>query len=318
MYANEDRRKKLNLEKAKAGVIARPREDSASTRRSHSATSSVVRELISQGMPVRHTGDRPRESNGATHASTQSAGVQGAIDVSDGGIVTNRRTPAVPEVEPMTPLSSSCPCDQGYEEGAAYVDELDVEVTNTPLYPPEILSPENLGDTASSIGRFISGQSVVAQSPTSDILMRVFGGDPNEDRDLIPLVNVGLDLLEANKINDPNEFLQEVEQIVRLIKESRDRSVTPTQSEPGSKRNAGESWVNLAVETASVTGSDQNNEQDRHPKLRKLLDSARLGVFKMGIWATQARRRCTSILKVAKAVVTCSFTVSIVVILNVD
>ncbi|KAH9833187.1 uncharacterized protein C8Q71DRAFT_193346 [Rhodofomes roseus] len=47
----------------------------------------------------------------------------------------------------------------------------------------------------------------------SDLLHRIFLGNPDEDRDIIPLVSVSLDLSEAGEVNDPMAFLEEIEVI---------------------------------------------------------------------------------------------------------
>ncbi|EPS94087.1 hypothetical protein FOMPIDRAFT_93912 [Fomitopsis schrenkii] len=53
-----------------------------------------------------------------------------------------------------------------------------------------------------------------ASTPPSDILADVFLDDPSEDRLLIPLVSVSLDLLDVTEVNNPRDFLCEAAEIV--------------------------------------------------------------------------------------------------------
>ncbi|KZT71949.1 hypothetical protein DAEQUDRAFT_686800 [Daedalea quercina L-15889] len=308
MYVSEDSRKRRALRDAKAGIVPAPCDDASSSSSSsdgRTLTSAEIRELASQGMPVFRTNSK------------------GAL------IRVEFDAPAPQEHEPVILPSHSGPSSTASEVAPETV-VIQAELANEHPHanghleentdsaggsssPDALHEEQGDGESTSSVSmiRSISDRSVEPSSPMSDILMQAFFGDPSEDRIVIPLVNVSLDLSGVTDIPDPNAFFDEIKQIVRLIHESRER-YTASGGDSGCLQSVSESWVDLAEDTAS---SDQDESKDTRSKFHQLLDSAK---FDIKIRARRVRRHCIAMMCVVKAIVTCSFTVHVDFTLDTD
>ncbi|TFY60022.1 hypothetical protein EVJ58_g5404 [Rhodofomes roseus] len=148
-----------------------------------------------------------------------------------------------------------------------------------------------------------------ASPAPSDLLHRIFLGNPDEDRDIIPLVSVSLDLSDAGEVNDPMAFLKEIEVIQQLVLEYRskhDQSDWDCESSNATSVDTS-SWVDVTADAPSILEQRDTTAQ--------LCDATR---FKLRTRARYMRRRGVAFLKVVKAVLTCSFTVRIEYTLDLD
>ncbi|KAH9833188.1 uncharacterized protein C8Q71DRAFT_774528 [Rhodofomes roseus] len=115
-----------------------------------------------------------------------------------------------------------------------------------------------------------------ASPAPSDLLPRVFLGDPEEDRDIIPLVTISLDLLEVGEVNDPMAFLKEIKEIERLVLEHRSRHPRAEWNHCESTHAASidMSWVDVTLDAPSILEQRDTTSRKRRT-LPDLCDAAK-------------------------------------------
>ncbi|KAH9834769.1 uncharacterized protein C8Q71DRAFT_859134 [Rhodofomes roseus] len=99
-----------------------------------------------------------------------------------------------------------------------------------PADPDDVYDSTTPSSSASSICSSESDWPDSASTAPSDVLYDLFLDDPTEDRVVIPLVSVSLNLSDVDRVNSPTDFMKEVADILRLIEDSRERRATGKRS----------------------------------------------------------------------------------------
>ncbi|KAH9933801.1 uncharacterized protein B0H18DRAFT_601989 [Fomitopsis serialis] len=101
IYVSEDCRMRDALADAKSGVAAAPQDDvSEDLHGLHSATSSVIRELVRQGVPVVYADDSQAETAPVAVASARGHESGGNVETDGGGKTVEEAMAASEELEP--------------------------------------------------------------------------------------------------------------------------------------------------------------------------------------------------------------------------
>ncbi|KAH9833186.1 uncharacterized protein C8Q71DRAFT_193222 [Rhodofomes roseus] len=338
-YINEDHRKRDTLQAAKSQPAAEPLsgEDFVDHRSTRTASSSVAGE---------HQGEHgPVSLSDATPVGNEP--VADAFESDPPTLTTNadayRSDVAAdtPKPEPAAPhhangISKDGPAEEGQRilsqsdqsqvgRTAVAPDVSDVDTTaahrSVKSFEQRSSSQRSESHNGDDDGRSTGSSSThsmiesIADRPRSaspapsDLLHRIFLGNPDEDRDIIPLVSVSLDLSDAGEVNDPMAFLKEIEVIQQLVLEYRskhDQSDWDCESSNATSVDTS-SWVDVTADAPSILEQRDTTARKR-TRISKLCDATR---FKLRTRARYMRRRGVAFLKVVKAVLTCSFTVRI-------
>ncbi|KAH9833174.1 uncharacterized protein C8Q71DRAFT_774460 [Rhodofomes roseus] len=153
------------------------------------------------------------------------------------------------------------------------------------------------GSSTPSMIESISDRPRSASPAPSDLLYRVFLGNPDEDRDIIPLVSISLDLAEVSEVNNPMAFLREVEVIQWLVVEHRRRQARAAWEH--------EECSDVTSFDTSWTGVDADLQRDTPARNdKKNSDTYHTVMLKVKACAMRVRRRWGNVLKVLRAIPT--------------
>ncbi|KAH9833180.1 uncharacterized protein C8Q71DRAFT_860455 [Rhodofomes roseus] len=223
IYYSEDHCNRAAQLKAKVEVIAPPLPDKASENQ-HSARIASSSNTLELGRTV----------------NSAFATVDTPIDVAQPGVDTRhgepqvacgaedtRRGDSITDSSPSKPSAPRTMEDDSQDTSPAQVlclpDVAEVgSVDSASAEAPAVAETARLADDDGSSGSYTPSMiESIADRPRSsspapsDLLQQVFLGDPDEDREIIPLVSVSLNLSEVSEGNDPMEFLREMEVIQR-------------------------------------------------------------------------------------------------------
>ncbi|TFY60679.1 hypothetical protein EVJ58_g4994 [Rhodofomes roseus] len=251
------------------------------------------------------------------------------------------KTPCLPtQLEPSQTDRATLPPDacagvdimEDDHRGVGTVDKLSLSSSDSQRQGRHVGDDGRSGSSTSSMIESTADRPWSASPALSDLLDRVFLGNPEKDRDIIPLVSVSLDLSEVSEVNDPMAFLREIDEFERLVLEHRRRQAR-AEREHGRADDVSlaASWVVVAADVPSIF----ENQNLTAPKRTRLSSSSatvqailRLLTYraelcdaaksKLQSRARHMRRRSVAFLKAARAVVTYSFTVRIEYALDLD
>ena len=178
-----------------------------------------------------------------------------------------------------------------------------------------------------------------------EMLNQLFRPNHFEDRDMIPLVDVSVDLSEVSEVNDPLEFLEEIKEIQRsallpsilgcsttnhyhrLIEAARNRWPTTLDSTQDAQATSAFQAEITHIQGAGLIGDNRDRASDSKQSraLRahslifityKVLGRFSVATDRLKVRARQARRRCTALLQLAKALAAFPFKMRISVKLD--
>ncbi|TFY60020.1 hypothetical protein EVJ58_g5403 [Rhodofomes roseus] len=365
VYLDDDHTKRdIRLEAQTQGV-AQPSSGQAANDlpRVHTAPNSVVCEAGRLGDPAPRADGLQTDISkpGVDALDSEPQMANGGADVHHGDLSTNnsRSVPAAPHtmiVDSKEGPADKTPCLPTHLEpsqtdraalppdasAGVYITEDahgGVEIVDKPLSSSDSQRQgQHVGDDGRSGSATPSMIESIADRPRSaslapsDLLDRVFLGNPDEDRDIIPLVSISLDLSDVTEVNDPMDLLREIDEFERLVLEHRRRQARAEREHGRADAvSLDASWVVVAADDPSIF-EHQNLTAPKRTRFSsssatvqavlhlltyrtELCDAAK---FKLQTGARHMRRRVVAFLKVTRAVLTCSFMVRIEYTLDLD
>ena len=251
LFMGEDAQRNHVFSEVRVGVALPSSERAVDLSSSFSATSSFLAQLCEGTAEVNVTGrqqqsardDHAKSTHGTTAHDDSLAAPRGADDMGIGGLpLPLEASLSLPDLKRTSSAGTGTP-SVGLQEQADIIPDpagptdrvldygnIDENVKHRrrnsqgryPQLVQEAMAPSAQGIRgAASLHTYSDGGRRPQQpdgAATPDTFMQAFVGDCAEDREIIPLVNVSLDLSEVSGVNDPTEFLEEVEEITRYVR----------------------------------------------------------------------------------------------------
>ncbi|KZT01195.1 uncharacterized protein LAESUDRAFT_731406 [Laetiporus sulphureus 93-53] len=170
---------------------------------------------------------------------------------------------------------SAAPLNDGPPSG---VDSSSLEGSSRPesITPPDTEQRQGdvQSDDDSAVSTIGSGAGEMIRTFTSSNIVTtdIIADEPGADPDVVPLVQISLKLSEVDIVRDPSGFLDEVAEIVQLIKAFREReqhelATRSVQRMHGHTDSSNGSWVDVDSYMASLMNNTnvEENQQSQTP-----------------------------------------------------